>query len=267
MIYVTPAVVLSETVQDANLARIGIQSLINEANIAADEEAVGFPSTNLANTSTAERWKGTTTGVQYITVNDGGTQQVDYFAIARHNLGSTGATVKLQSSPDGTTWTDCSEAIAPANDTAVIVRTVAATANFWRLELTPGTDPLTIAVFYLGRLIVVERRIQVGHTPITLGKEWSVTTGRSTSGQFLGRILRSEWRVSQVTWANLTPSWVRDTFSPFVDQAATRPFFWAWRPDTWPSECGYVWTPSAPKCSNTLPNGMMQASMDLQGIA
>lgn len=267
MIYVTPAVVLVETDAEANLARIGIQSVLTESNVAADEELAGFPATNLANTSTADRWKGETTDVQYITVNDGGSQLIDYVGLARHNLGSTGATVKVQSSPDGSTWDDVTEAIAPANDTAIIVRFEAATANFWRLELTPGSAALTIAVVYLGRITVAERRIQVGHVPITLGWDWGVTTGKSASGQFQGRIMRSEWRASGVSWKNLTPSWVRDTFAPFVDQARTRPFFWAWRPETWPGECGYVWLPGPPKTSNTLSNGLMDASMELQGIA
>lgn len=266
MIYMTPAVALATTPTDVNNPWIGYQSVIAFDNITADEEADGFPVTNLSNTSTAERWKGETTTPQGIVVHVGGSQEVDYIGLAKHNLGSTGATLKLQSSLDGVTWEDVTEEIAPATDFAVMYRFEGITSNYFRLYITPGTAAPELAVFYLGLLLVGERRIYVGHTPLTLGRNQIVTTGRSDNGAFLGRIKRREFLQSSVSFSHLTPDWYRTKFDPFAEASAERPFFWAWRPGGYPLEVGYAWVQGGITPSNQLANGMMQVSFTMEGV-
>jgi len=267
-IYLTPAVVVSITDADANLPWIGYLSVVTAANISADEAATGYPVSNLANPNTAETWRAESDAEQGIIVADNSSGALDYWAIARHNLGSTGATVRLQKSPDGVAWTDVTEDLTPSNDTAIMYRFTPQTANYWRLLILPGYEaPPEIAVLYLGRLLVGERRIYVGHTPVTMGRNVGVTTGISENGNFLGRVVRSETLKTSVDFKNLTPEWVRESFDPFADASATTPFFWAWRPGDYPDEVGYGWTLAAPVPSNQRPNGMMQVTFDVEAIA
>jgi hypothetical protein len=266
MIYTTPAIALATNPEAANAPWIGYRTVVAFTNITADEAATGFPVTNLANTSTAEFWRGTTTDPQGIVIAEGNTQECDYFALAKHNLGSTGATLLLQTSPDGVTWTDVTEEIAPADDYAIMYRFDATQAAYWRLYITPGTAAPQAAILFLGLLLVAQRSLYVNHTPLTLGRSEQVTTGLSEDGQFLGRILRRQFLKSSVALSNLTPGWYRTHFDPFAEAAATRPCFWAWRPGSYPLEVGYAWLTNSPVPSNQRPNGMMQVSFEMQGV-
>jgi hypothetical protein len=53
---------------------------------------------------------------------------------------------------------------------------------------------------------------------------------------------------------------------PFLLAAQETPFFFAWRPTTYPTECGYCWLISDPTPSNSQANGMMAVSLDLEGV-
>lgn len=267
MIVISSSVVLAQgdDAINANNPRIGYHNLITSSNIAADEEADDEPVSNLGNPATYLVWRGETTSEQNVTVTLGSAQDVNYFAIAKHNLGSTGATVAFQRSDNGSDWTTI-ETIEPATDYALIVEFEAVTAQFFRLNITPGSAPPSIAVFYLGEILVLQRRIYVGHTPFVYGRRTTVSSGRSESGQFLGRVLRREFRESSVSLQNITPGWYREYMDPFVESARTRPFFWAWRPATYPHEVGFAWLTNDVEVSNQRPNGMMQLSFAMQGI-
>jgi hypothetical protein len=267
MIYLTPAVALATSPAGANAPWIGYQSVITAGNVSADEEAATFSVSNVATTNTAEKWKGTSTAPQTVNVAEGGTQSCNYVGIAKHNFGSTGATIKLQTSPDNSVWTDVVDEIAPATDFAIVLRFDPTVANFWRLYITPGSAAPSMAIMYLGTLLILPRNIYVGHSPFTLARAQQVTTGRSDSGAFLGRTLRREFRATSVKLENLDPTWYRNYFDPFAEASAPRPFFWAWRPGSYPDEVGYVWTKgSGIVPNNQRNNGMMQVSFDIEGV-
>jgi hypothetical protein len=266
MIYMTPAIALASSPSNANAPWIGYHSVVLGTNVSATSEAAGFTATNLGNTSTAEKWRGGDTSTQSVVVAEGNVEECDYFGLAKHNLGSTGATIKLQSSPDGSVWTDVTEDVMPATDYAIMYRFEAATHNFWRLLIVPGSAAPQIAVFYLGRLLVAQRSIYVNHTPLTLGRNQAVTTGRSDNGQFLGRVLRREFLKTSVQLNNLTPDWYRTYFDPFAEASSVAPFFWAWRPEDYPEEVGYAWIQGAITPSNARANGMMQVGFEMEGV-
>lgn len=266
-IVISSALVLSATEEnDPRNPRIGYHNLITANNIAADEETDDEPAVNIANPSTYLKWRGTTTGDQSITVTLGTAADVNYFAIAKHNLGSTGATVKLQSSDDGSSWTDASDAVEPSTDYALICEFETVFAKYFRLYIEPGDEPPSIAVMYLGEILPLQRTIYVGHSPITLSRSTTVSTGRAEAGQFLGRHLRREFIETSVDLQNLTPTWYRQKFDPFVEHARTKPFFFAWYPTKYPSEVGYAWLKGDIRPTNQRANGMMQVSFSMEAI-
>ena len=114
---------------------------------------------------------------------------------------------------------------------------------------------------------MLQRRIYVGHTPIPYGRESRVTTGVSESGNFLGRIVLGESLETSVDLQNMTPAWYRAEMDPFIAASKEAPFFFAWRPDSYPRETGYAWMTNNPKPSNQRSNGMMQISLSMGGIA
>ena len=89
----------------------------------------------------------------------------------------------------------------------------------------------------------------------------------SISGAFLGRIINGQTRRSSCALENLTPDWYRTYMDPFLLAAQESPFFFAWRPGTYPTEAGFAWLTGDPVPNNQRSNGMMQVSFDMEGVA
>lgn len=266
-IVISPAVVLSATPEtDPRNPRIGYHNLISVSNVSADEETDDEPVINIANPSTYLKWRGTSTANQCVYVTLSEAADVNYCAIAKHNFGSTGATIRLQSSTDNSTWTDASDIVEPSTDHVIIFEFERVFARYFRLFIEPGTEAPSMAVMYLGEILVLQRKFYVGHTPISYGRATTVSNGRSEAGQFLGRHLRREFLETSVDLQNITPTWYRQKFDPFVEHATTKPFFFAWYPSKYPSEVGYAWLKGDIRPTNQRSNGMMQVSFSMEAI-
>jgi hypothetical protein len=271
-IVISSSYVLADSVSgggviNANNPVIGWQNLVAIGNIAADTEADGFPASNLANPSTNLRWLGEASEADdYITVTANATEPMDYIAIARHNLGSAQIPVSVEylSSPE--TWVELIAPVLLPNDGPALFRFPPQALEAIRLRLQPGSAAPTIAVVYTGALLVLQRRIYVGHTPMPYGRQAKITNARSESGNFLGRIVLNETTRTKFDLQNLTPDWYRTVLDPFVRASKDTPFFFAWRPQSYPREVGYGWLTNDPQPSNQRLNGMMGISFELDGI-
>lgn len=251
---------------DERNPRIGWQSIVTASNVSADQANALFPVTNLGNPFTYSRWAGLNTLEQSIRVTLASARTVNYLGIARHNLGSSAAGYVLEYTTNGTDWLQALTPRMPPDDTAVLHEFDDVFARIFRLRLTPGSAAPSIAVLYLGQVLRLQRRIYVGHTPIVYGRRSTVSSGFSESGQFLGRVLRRQMLESSVSMQNITPEFYRNQMDPFFEAAPTTPFFFAWRPSSYPREVGYAWVTGDPDVSNQRANGMMQASMSMMGI-
>jgi len=268
MIVISQDVVLGATVQaDLNSPVFGWHSIVTESNTTASTSEETHPSANLTNPNTWQVWRGTGTGLHSVATESDGLQVLDYLAIARHNMSSTGRTVTVHTATNvpPTNWT-IQASFIPATDEPILVRFLPGTYTGVRVFMSVGTGAPEIGVLYIGRLLVSERRIYVGHSPITLNRRTDIVSGRSESGNFLGRIVLQERNETSVELRNLSPAWYRAEFDPFVRAAVDRPFFFAWRPLSYPYEVGYAWLTDDPSPSNQLPNGFMQVGLNMTGI-
>lgn len=155
------------------------------------------------------------------------------------------------------------------NDGPAIFRYNPAAYSVLRLKLGVGTAPASAAVAYSGKLLVLQRRIYGGHTPFPMGRVVQVTNGRSEKGEYLGRIVMSEYKTTSITQQNLTAAWYRTYMDPFVEAASRdTPFFFAWRPATYPNEVGYgALTGETPRPRNLdRKRGMMSIDLQVAGI-
>lgn len=218
--------------------RIGYHSIARVDNLTADQEADGYPVTNLARPATNVSWRGTDTDPQYIYVNQAGV--VNYIGLAGHNLQS--GVIQLQASDNGTAWEAVTDEMVPGAGTAFMAEFATAEHPFWRLYIEPFVAPPEITVLHIGQVLRVQRRIYVGHQPLTLARQTEVSTGRSETGHYIGRLKRGGGFATQVSLRNLTAAWYRANFDPFVEHADLGCFFFAWRPEKYPNEVGYCWT-------------------------
>jgi hypothetical protein len=257
---------------NANNPVIGWRNLVTAGGLSSTTAAEGFPVSNLANPATHLKWVGELSSPEqdeYITLGFSTVDDVDYVAVATHNWGSAGIAVSIEAldtdaSPD--TWVELIAPVLLPNDGPAIFRFAPQAVSNLRIRLQPGTAAPTAAVVYAGALLVLQRRIYVGHTPIVDGRVTTVVNGRSESGAFLGRIILGQMTESGIDMKNITPDWFRVNMRPFLLQAQEFPFFFAWRPSTYPREVGYCWLTSDPNPSNQLGNGMMQVSLKLAGV-
>lgn len=276
MIIISNDLVLATTEETSpNSPVIGWQNLVTTLNVTASSEDASFPAINLANPITAPvaRWQATTTGAQTITFSINSIADVDYVAIARHNLGSGQIPITIEGSIDGGSasgWFELVQEVLLPNDAPAIFRFVPQSLTDVRIVLGAGGsggDPAEIAVAYVGKLLLLQRRIYVGHTPINYGRSAKIVSGKTEAGDFLGRIVISEETATAVELQNLTPAWYRSTLDPFVVASKEIPFFFAWRPGDYPNEVGFAWMMNDPQPKNQRPNGMMNIDFQMSGIA
>lgn len=249
-----------------NAPVIGWQNLATA--VTAPASGTQYPASNMLNPSTAEFWRSTSLVEQVVEFNLPDILAVNYVGIARHNFGSANTSFKVQGrTGGGTPWEDFTSDMYIASDDPMIIRFPGRAVSQVRLVLYASDVFPSIAVVYIGELLVLQRNIYVGHTPINYGRRTRVTNGRSESGQFLGRIVVGSSKETGISLRNMTPSWYRNKLEPFIQDAVERPFFFAWRPDSYPLEVGYAWLTDDAVPVNQLPNGMMQVDMSLGGIA
>lgn len=265
-IYISSAIVLGDITPSlpANNPKVGYHNLVTVGNLTATSSQSDYPISNASNPSTREIWKSNSLSVQYVTVTV--TAEADYVGIARHNLASAGVSVMLQSTDDGSVWDDVAEFI-PADDDPFIILFDKEVKEGYRLKLTPDEEYPTIGVIYLGEILTLQRRIYIGHTPITYGRVSTVSNGRSETGEYLGRITRNTYREATIQQQNVDPDFYRESMEPWIESAISEPFFFAWRPEDYPDEVGYVWATGDAQMSNQRGNGMIQFSLSVQGVA
>jgi len=252
-----------------NAPLIGYDNLVDVNNIEADTEDASFPATNLANPATYLKWKADDTTAQSIVIDlTGNTQQVDYVAIAKHNFYTAGVSITVRGDT-GSGLVDIVDQFTPGDNEPLLMRFEAAAYVEISIDFTSATVEVEASVLYCGTLLSCERNIYVGHVPSSLNYDSDVVSGFSESGNFLGRIEVNKSRSGSITLNNLTPAWVRNYLRPFLAAAKTRPFFFAWRPETYPNEVIFSWQEDTkgPYPSNSLPNGMMQFSMNIKALS
>lgn len=275
MIIISDDLVLGLTEEtDANAPLIGWDNLVTISNVTASSEDADFPVTNIANaiTTLIARWQATTTAAQTIDIEVASVEEIDYVAIARHNLGSgqIPVTIEGQDGSGSPTWFELVQETLLPNDAPAIFRFTPQSLTHVRISMGAGGsggDPAQIAVVYTGKLLPIQRRIYVGHTPINYGRSSKVVSGKSENGEFLGRIVISEQVATTVELQNLTPAWYRSVLDPFIQGSKETPFFFAWRPGDYPNEVGFAWMTNDPQPKNQRPNGMMNIDLQMTGIA
>lgn len=246
-----------------NSPLVGYHNVVRANNITGPSSTLSTnPERLLASTDTYSYWASSSLAEQAITIARAGA--FDYVGIARHNFGTGGTSVRVEGH-DGGDWVSLTTPVVPDNDDPLMLVFETEYYERYRVALLPGTLPPRAAVLYLGNVLALPSRIYVGHTPIPYSIEEDMTDGISESGDYLGRVYRNESRSGQIVQQNIDPAFYRLHMDPWV--RSRDPFFFAWRPQKYPSEVGYVWRTGAAKPVNQRPNGMMQLTMNVVGVA
>ncbi len=264
-VVISPVVIGSAVDNDANRGAVGYQSIAPDSTITASSAESGYEAANVADGLTWDFWRPNNGDLAaWIAFDTTYDEAADYVGIAAHNLGSIGATVTVQAYISGT-WQDIHE-FTPTNDKPLMALFDEIEAAQWRLSLSGYTGQPSIGIINVGVAMRLQRNIYVGHSPITLSRRTNVKPNISNGGQFLGRSIDRQGADTDIKLSNLTPTWYRETFDPFVEYARTGAFFWMWRPADYPDEVGYVWTTDDIRPVNQRNNGMMTVAFKVTGL-
>jgi hypothetical protein len=248
-------------------ARIGYQTWTREDGVTAtgSTEAEDAPADAVLSYVTNTFWEPTALPAT-LTIDFGRLRQIDYVGIGAHTIGSSECSVAVATSPDNSTYTDFSDDTAPGNDAAIMFLDDAVSCRYLRLSFAGSVVMPRVGVVYAGEVLTMYRALYAGHQPITMSRRTTMTTLKSRGGQLLGRSFRRHGIATPASYKNLPSDWVRENLDPFVRSARLYPYFWAWRPQDFPEEVGYVWTDDDIAPKNSGPRDLMEVGWEMEGI-
>lgn len=255
-------VVTDQEILNPKYGRLCWQNILRTADVTFTSETTEHPASNVVNPSTSFYWQADSTDQQDITIQVGA--DIDYIGIARHNFGPD-AEIRIAFVVNGYEFSVYNWDTPPSRQIQLYL------FNPWYadevLVQIRGNDvPPLLGVVYAGLSTKLQRKIYVGHTPITYGRDVVTVGGYSENGQYLGELIRREGRSTNLSLQNLTPDWYREELDPFIAQRPRFPAFFAWRPGQYQAEVGYVWLTGSPRPVNQRSNGMMSIDLQLEGI-
>ena len=266
MIIFSQAFALAEaTATPLTHSRIGYHSYIRDllaADISASSETTNGPKSSILTPDTYSYWEGTALP-GWIKADLGAARDISYGAIV--GFGLSGLGVKMETSTNNVDWTQFSEERVPSGDGPLMWIGTSVVARWVRWSFTGATAP-RVAVAMAGQVLAMQRAIYGGHGPIPLSRETVLHNAMSRGGQFLGQGFRRHGVSGQLSYQNLTASWYRANFDPFVKSARQYPYVVAWRPATFPLEVVYGWTAEDIRPSNSGKRDFMQVAWPIHGI-
>jgi hypothetical protein len=244
---------------------IGWHNIVTSSTIEADTAEASNPASNLANPATHLYWRAADTTEQYLTITTNYVDEIDYLAVAGHNFSTAEITVSVEGFIDGV-WTEIVEEHMLSSDGPLLFRFTSQSLSKIRLKMQAGVTAARAAVVYVGSLLTLERKIYVGHTPMVHGRKNEILNGYSETGNFLGRNVLGSWRESTIPLSLISPRWYRENMDAFLEVAVTTPFFFAWRPETYPSEVGYAYLMEDPMPTPQSPSNKLAFDLKVRGV-
>jgi len=158
-------------------------------------------------------------------------------------------------------------AYAPADNAPLMFLDTARSGRYLRVTVTGAGAVPRIASIYVGSVLAMEKQMANPFSPLNMARETVLSQSLSRGGQFLGQGFRRNGVMSSVGFRSLTAAWVRSYFDPFSKSARNLPYFFAWNPQDYPQEVGYVWTDKdiVPAYSGEIVFGM-EVSWSMKGI-
>ena len=215
-----------------------------EGTPTATDTASGYDVLNIRDLREFTAWRAASSGTKYLSVNCGAAIVADTLGIKCHNLGTAEADVSVESSNDGSSWTERLAPFTPTNDKAIMKRFSGVSGAYWRVKIVTASVAPQIAVCMVGEGIEFPFPPDGPYVPATLSSEAESIKGKT--GILLGSIVRFKpYRISP-RWSIVARAWVETYFLPFWNDYASNlaPFFYAWDLTTYPADVRFASVPA-----------------------
>lgn len=200
-----------------------------------------FPVGNAVTGTTWDFWKPDSPSIRSITVDLGASATADCAFIDAHELATVGASVRVQTSTDGVSWSSASQLYTPTDNSPIMIIFSPASSRYWRIIQTDG--PAAVGVVMLGERLTFEYGFS---DPVSFnhGKQVEVMGGNSLGGHFLGQKIRRKGGNTSFNFPWLSADWVNNEMAMFeTHYNEGKPFAMALRPNYDDEELAYCWRP------------------------
>lgn len=191
---------------------------------------------NAVTGSTYDKWRpDVTTTSAALSFDYGTATSITFAAIASHNAFTFGATVALQRSSNGSTWSTVLSVAATDNKPiAFRLATSNGPYRYWRFlfsGLTAG-DLLSVGVAFMGADLVIPRRFYQGFSPVLTATEVQLQSNVSVGAHLLGSSVISRGSTLSADVSNVDAAFIRSADWLAFQSAfgEGKGFFFAWRP-------------------------------------
>ncbi len=245
------------------------------ANAAASSEASGFAAVNAGTVRTDSAWRPTSLPGSAANWNIvfNSPRTVGYFGVAKHDLATQNAEIRLQTTSDGgATWDGINgfEAITPTDNSAILFLFDPVTVDGIRLRINSADDNPTIATMGTGEVMEWPQPCTWTGTPITEGDQITFSVNRTDTGNWVGRTKVSDGLQYAMAIENLSETFRSGDFADFKAYAnGEDATFWvASRPGDYPDEVAYAWALDVVRMERARPNATNAGAvtLNLQGL-
>jgi hypothetical protein len=221
---------------------IGWNNLFERGTVVESSEATGYEAENAFDGLSYDSWKANASGAATLAVFCASSQEVDCWGFYGSDLYVQGGTIKLQYSDDGSNWSDIGTTITPTHGGAHLQKFSAASHPYWRVYVNSPTTASYFVHIFVGKALSFDRGILAGVFVPTMARTAEILDNVSEGGAFLGRsVIR---RGAQISLAvrNMSETWTRSYWEPFLDYAEKRPFLICWDPGDHSDEVAFART-------------------------
>lgn len=198
-----------------------------------------MPAINVQSGATYNFWRATpASGAAELHFVFAASTTLGFVGIDAHNLIEVGASLVAEYSTDaGSSWVSAGIAAhTPATARAIGFHFRPTTAAHWRLRFAGATGDLVVGVVMLSVPLILPTRIYQGYRPALTPNNVALEPNISQGGHIMGsRVVQSASSISAAL-NHLPNAFVRGpewlAFQRAFNVGA--PFFWAWRPDSYP---------------------------------
>jgi len=233
----------------------------------ATDTATGYDVLHISDLREYTEWKAASSGTKYLTVDCATAHSADALGIASHNLGTASATVSVESSSNGSSWTERLAGFAPTTDKPILKTFTTASARYWRVKIVTGSVAAQVAVCVLGVRMEFPFGPDAPFTPYVLSAK--AESNRSKSAITLGVNYQHRTVKIAPSWTSVPVAFVDDYFIPFLNDHATKlePFFFAADLTAYPADAFFVALSEGADSGTPKSNGVYydRISLDLDG--
>jgi len=214
------------------------ENVFDAGTITWSSESVDGAALNSIEDTTFDFWMPTSVPA-WIQVDYGAEALCDCAGIVSHTVGTSGATVEVQSSDDAVLWITRAT-ISPLTDETILTVFPPVSARYWRIYITVST--CVIGVIKLGKRLVFPGGVISGHVSISHAHNVNLMTNISLGGQYIGNRQNRVGASTNIDFGLIDTDFVENDMAEFEDHYNSgRPFMFAASPLQYPYDYGYCW--------------------------